>query len=123
MFNDVEAEMAKVVSASVVQRESEWRDHLARHATSGKSVAAFCRSESLSEGSFYTWRRRLQGDGSNGVLTPSPAALAPFIDLGVVNNGVADDRAPRADRANKGALSSIEVRIDLGGVVLTITRH
>lgn len=34
---------------------------LEEHASSGLSVRAFCKKESLSEPSFYGWRRKLQG--------------------------------------------------------------
>ena len=36
-----------------------WRERLMQYAASGQSVAAFCRSESISEASFYLWRKRL----------------------------------------------------------------
>lgn len=41
-------------------RESHWRDILQRQAASGMSVAEFCRQESLSGPSFYSWRRKLK---------------------------------------------------------------
>ena len=41
-----------------------WKSALDRQRTSGLSVAAFCREESLSDKTFYLWRRKLQGDES-----------------------------------------------------------
>lgn len=38
-----------------------WRDHLARHAASGKSIIEFCRTETISQGNFYAWRTKLRG--------------------------------------------------------------
>jgi len=45
--------------------EHTWRLRLRRQATSGLSIADFCRREGVSTASFYAWRRRL--------IAPSPA--------------------------------------------------
>jgi hypothetical protein len=42
-----------------VEKEAYWRELLARQASSGISVRAFCREQSLREPSFYSWRRKL----------------------------------------------------------------
>lgn len=42
-------------------RELHWREVLRRQAESGLSVAEFCRQESISGPSFYSWRRKLKG--------------------------------------------------------------
>ena len=125
MFNSMEAEMGKSVSTTVAeQRQSQWRNHLARQAKSGQSVAAFCRAESLSEGNFYAWRTRLADKESNVALIPPPATPAAFIDLGVVNSTDTSSGTPRAAKMQSTNAASVEVRIDLGGgMVLTIARH
>lgn len=41
-------------------RELHWRGVQQRQAESGLSVASFCRQESISAPSFYTWRRKLK---------------------------------------------------------------
>jgi hypothetical protein len=125
LFNSMEAQMGNSVSTTVAgQRQRQWRNHLARQAKSGQSVAAFCRAESLSVGNFYAWRARLAAIGSNpgfGPLLTNPAA---FIDLGVVSSDDRSSGAPRADRKPNASAASVEVRIDLGGgIVLTIQRH
>lgn len=43
-----------------LERETHWRGILARFSRSGMSVREFCRRETLSEPSFYAWRRTLQ---------------------------------------------------------------
>ena len=111
-FNNTEREMGK--QTQVTSKETTWRNHLARHASSGKSISAFCRDEAISEGNFYAWRSRLRVATIN-----SPSRLqkrpAPFIDLGVVKDS--SNNAPLAH-------SNMEVRIDLGGgISLTITRY
>jgi hypothetical protein len=40
-------------------RELHWREILGRQSASGLSVAAFCRQESVSAPSFYSWKRKL----------------------------------------------------------------
>jgi hypothetical protein len=104
--------MSKLTSDG--SKESTWRNHLARHAASGKSVANFCRDETISESNFYAWRSRLGVDTANTAsrLQKKPA---PFIDLGIVKDS--SKTAPVSH-------PNIEVRIDLGGgVLLTIMRH
>lgn len=118
--------MGNSVSTAVAeQRQSQWRNHLARQAKSGQSVAAFCRAESLSKGSFYAWRARLAAVGSNlALIAAPPATPAAFIDLGVVNSTDTNHGTPRADRKQSAHAASVEVRIELGGgMVLTIARH
>ena len=99
--------------ASAASKESTWRNHLARQASSGKSIAAFCRDESLPEWSFYAWRARLNNRASK--LAPTLEQVAtPFIDLGVVKGHAIPTPAINPN---------VEVRIDLGGgMLLTITR-
>ncbi len=41
------------------EKRKYWRAVLARHACSGLSIAKFCRSEGVSEASFYSWKRVL----------------------------------------------------------------
>lgn len=40
-------------------KEQFWREVLARQASSGLNVRAFCRREQLKENSFYAWRRTI----------------------------------------------------------------
>ncbi len=42
-------------------REFHWRGLLKQQSASGLTVAAFCRQESISPHSFYTWRRKFRG--------------------------------------------------------------
>ena len=42
-----------------LEREQYWQGVIDHQATSGLSIAAFCRQESISPPSFYQWRRRL----------------------------------------------------------------
>jgi hypothetical protein len=60
-FNNTERDMDKLESQT--SKEAAWRNHLARHAASGKSIAAFCRDEAISGGNFHAWRTKLR-DGA-----------------------------------------------------------
>jgi hypothetical protein len=63
-------------------KETAWRDHVTRQAASGKSIAAFCRSEDISQANFYAWRTKPRG-GTIGL--PVPSVDSAFIDLGAVS--------------------------------------
>jgi len=113
------------LTMTAAHREQAWRDHIARHAKSGKTITAFCRSEGLSEGGFYAWRNRLRANTGYEALTQRPTP-APFIDLGVVQSTTKTEQVshvalhPNTTTATAG----IEIRIDLGGgIVLTVARH
>jgi hypothetical protein len=118
-FNDTEPDMDKLESHS--SKEAAWRSRLLRHAQSGKTIAAFCRDESVSTATFHIWRAKLAA--VSGATAP-PAQPATFIDLGAVKNiaGVTPMEHPPAPASTPTA--GIDVRIDLGGgIVLTITRR
>jgi hypothetical protein len=88
----------------------EWRELLARHASSGLSVAAFCARESISVSSFPRWRALVAPVGG---AADAPDARArtrqeAFVDLGVLGSGGG---------------SRLELKLDLGGgLVLHLMR-
>ena len=70
-----------------LQRRSaeEWRALLARFASSGQAVSAFCQGEGISPASFYRWRSLLgTAAGAVPVAGALPLATTPpgFVDLG-----------------------------------------
>ncbi|MES2151293.1 MAG: hypothetical protein V4508_16075 [Pseudomonadota bacterium] len=67
-------------------KEASWRNHLARHAASGKSIAAFCRDEAISQANFHVWRTKLANATNEGAAAPTPAST--FIDLGAVSSAI-----------------------------------
>lgn len=85
----------------------EWRELLARHASSGLSVAAFCASESISVSSFQRWRALVAPVGGAADARTRTRQEA-FVDLGVLGSGGA---------------SRLELKLDLGGgLVLHLVR-
>jgi hypothetical protein len=78
-FNNREQDMEKLESQT--SKEATWRNHLARHAASGESIAAFCRDEAISAGNFYAWRSKQRAGTAE--LSAAPRG-ATFIDLGAV---------------------------------------
>jgi hypothetical protein len=65
-FNNTESDMDNLESQSL--KEAAWRSRLLRHAQSGKSIAAFCRDESVSTASFI----------SGGPSWPQPMDTGPM---------------------------------------------
>lgn len=49
--------------AEALSRKQKWVDLIRQHERSGKAVSAFCREHSVSEPSFYGWRKRLKARG------------------------------------------------------------
>lgn len=106
---------------SYTSKEAAWLSRLQRHAQSGKTIAAFCRDESVSTASFHIWRSKLASASGHA---PNPTQPPAFIDLGTVAStaGVASEAHPPAAVPEPSA--GIDVRIGLGGgIVLTITRR
>ena len=67
--------------------QEEWRRLLSRQAESGADVVAFCRSESISVGSFYRWRRRLSGEGGTEIRSAGGEPHAAILDRGALGCG------------------------------------
>ena len=99
-----------------------WRERLLRYAASSQTVAAFCRSESISVASFYLWRKRLLASRNGTGEAKIVGAVSPrFIDLGPVTkwNGASGPKPGTV--ASSPARLTIE--LDLGnGVVLRLLR-
>ena len=100
------AKMKRIRRSAVV-----WRELFARQASSGVSVAEFCRREQVNANVFRRWRTLLkaadQRSPSTRIVQSVAEVAAPFIDLGGL--GSRDSR--------------FEVRLELGaGMVLSIAR-
>lgn len=109
--------MSKQTATVAAQRELAWRDRMARFASSGKSVTAFCHGEGVPAWRFYHWRKRLGGPDSFAV------SAASFIDLGAIPFPAACNPKPEAAMPD-AAPAGIEIRLDLGGgLVLHIARR
>lgn len=99
------------------------RQLTARHAASGKSIAAFCRDEAIAQANFHMWRTKL-ANGTNE-RAAAPTSASTFIDLGAVSSAIVS-AAPEHSTPIQAPLTmpGIDIRIDLGGgVVLTIARR
>ena len=57
------------------EREREWRERVARWATSGLSVRAFCRQYGLIETSFSYWKRELRARDEAALAAPVIASM------------------------------------------------
>lgn len=111
--------MDKLESQSL--KEAVWRSRLLRHAQSGKSIAAFCRDESVSTASFHIWRAKLAAADGHGTNAVQQAA---FIDLGAIKDVVGESVTADGPASAPTPATGIDVRIDLGGgIVLTVTRR
>jgi len=95
-------------SRGVRRTRQQWRALIKRFDASGLSVQAFCRRESISEVSFYRWRKALGARGAGGALVVQGSAPG-FVSLEAVN------ARPLRER--------VELKLDLGeGVVLHLVR-
>ena len=79
-----------------VEKEQFWRLVLEEHQKSGLSVREFCRAESISEPSFYTWRRTLAK--SDQIGRPDPGRSDPTRPSSDPPTPVADSHPPIAPR-------------------------
>lgn len=115
------------MSASAVRtarNESIWRKCVSRQAVSGKTIAVFCREESIGKSTLSYWRKRL-GVVDAAAGQKRAAAAAPFLDLGLVKAVKAQRHAASlADHPPGLAPAGLELRLELGeGVVLRLTRR
>ena len=65
-----------------------WHQRMERFARCGLSIAAFCRSEGVSQPSFYAWRRRLHNESPRflpvRVIPPAAAPVEVLLPSGCV---------------------------------------
>jgi hypothetical protein len=54
------------------QGAEEWRQIIDGQQTSGLTVAAYCQERGITQGSFYTWKRRLRSP-AKPIRLPKPA--------------------------------------------------
>lgn len=113
------ADMDKLESHT--SKEAAWHSRLLRHAQSGKTIAAFCRDESVSTASFHIWRSKLAAASEHAAQLDQRAA---FIDSGTIVSTADVTPLAHSPASAPVAAAGTDVRIDLGGgIVLTITRR
>lgn len=91
-----------------------WQERIQAQASSGKTVAGFCRDNAIAVSVFYAWKSRL--NRSQDVPRVRPVtAVKSFIDLGSVK--------PQSAPSKALSDSALTIRLDLGsGISLSITR-
>ena len=111
-------------SERTVRNESIWRERIARHAASGKTIADFCCEEGIGKSTLSYWRRRLCVVGTT-VGQKLPTVAAPFVEVGRVKAARWQQPSVHpADKVSDLLTGGIELRLELGGgVVLHIARH
>ena len=65
-------------------RQAHWRGVLGEQASSGLSVAAFCREQSISAPSFYAWRRKLRDAEASASAPQAGASGGQFLPVEIV---------------------------------------
>jgi transposase-like protein len=68
------------MSQSQRTTRDQWRRRIAQQQSGAQSVGAFCRSQGVSENSFYSWKRRLRDDAA----TPFVELKAPSVSIGKI---------------------------------------
>lgn len=92
-----------------VEKEDFWRLVLDEHAASGLSVRAFCKRETLSEASFYFWRRELAIRDPQSSQTPNSAAMIPVRVVEPVNAKVRTGQKSDAEPSRTAAIVEVSV--------------
>src|SRR5262249_52639580 len=87
--------------------ESYWRDLIHRWRASGKSVAAFCAAQYVSQATFYAWRKRLDA-GARHTVPPAPS----FASVRIVPDPTADVLLP----------TGLVIRVPLGADPTAVAR-
>ena len=94
------------------EREQCWQEVIERWRASGQSVAAFCRAEGVSQGTFYAWRKRLGGPRRLAfvpvriVADARPEPVAATIEIALADGRVVRVR-PGFDAATLGRVLAV----------------
>jgi transposase-like protein len=87
---------------------NQWQDLINHWEQSGQTIKQFCRTQGISEASFYLWRKRLSDHSLPTTSKQREASEPAFIDLGAL------------DAANQGRW---EITLSLGnGVELKLSQ-
>lgn len=90
---------------------SQWQSLIARGERSELSVSEFCRRESISTASFYSWRKRLGGATPGATVAEIGAEDGAFLELGVLGSEAASP-------------ARWEIELELGaGMILRLRRR
>ena len=81
------------------EKEQFWRLVLEEHSLSGLSAREFCRRESISEPSFYSWRRKIRERDAEGQLGRE------LVPVNVIEPG----ESPRLSSVESRLGSSLEI--------------
>lgn len=92
-------------------KQQEWEERFQRFEDSSQTIAGFCRSEGVPEGSFYYWRQKLPGGGRRRPCARQRQRSTRRADAGSGFQSVVI--TPPADRV------SVKVRLP-GGVVIEL---
>jgi transposase-like protein len=98
--------------------ERLWRSRLARYRKSGLTVAEFCRSEGVSNPSFYQWRKRLDEDSQSKRARQSKASSKshrsrPFVPVRVSSTAWVEVEFPNGVRIRVPAENAEALRLAL----------
>ena len=63
---------------SATQKAALWRERMARHGASGKTIAAYCQEHKLGKSTVSYWRHRL------GEIRTAAKPAAGFVEVGAV---------------------------------------
>ena len=75
------------------QTRAQWQKLIAEAARSGGSIRAFCRDRGITEGQFYTWRRRLNGSVHGAARPRTEGAVAGVTFATVQQTGATPESA------------------------------
>ena len=70
------------------ERESYWRGVLKQYSESGLSIRAFCQKNRISEGSFFSWRKRIQSrdaDTAAVAVSDSSPNVAKLLSVDIID--------------------------------------
>jgi hypothetical protein len=70
-------------SCRSTEKESFWRSHLKRQASSGESIRGYCLRRGLSEASFHYWRREI-ADRDGEVVAATRSSSAGLVAVEIV---------------------------------------
>jgi hypothetical protein len=68
------------------EREAFWGEHVESWKSSGQTLAGYCRAHGLSEGGFYYWRKKLNGQAAR---CPQGQGAPAFVELELGARGAA----------------------------------
>jgi transposase len=107
--------MSSKQAKSNIERRQFWQMVIETWQASGMSVSNFCKAEGLSQGAFYSWRKRLSGRHSQ--RKEQSSSSPPFIEVAMPRPAPSNSSGQALSQSNGNNHAALELLLSSGNTL------